>query len=89
MSLIELTDSTDSFSFKLDAEKVKLPDETTISLSSSYDSSHVYLGNQRIYSSHEENEARQFFEELRQNIEKGNYRLIIYPSFYKQIETNT
>ncbi len=49
------------------------------------DNGGVMLGRQEIYKGRDE-DARRYYDRLKAAVEKGNYKLTIYPSLYTAIE---
>lgn len=82
---IEKVEGIDSCRIPLDPRKVKLPDDICLSMgrASAYS---ICLGNQIIFSSKEESKAREFYDKVKSDLEKGCYTLVIYPSLTAELE---
>lgn len=82
---LESVENIDSCRIPLDPRKVKLPDDICLSIGKTLDYI-VYLGNRVIFSSNMESRAREFYDKVKSDLEKGCYTLVIYPSLTAELE---
>ena len=76
----------DGFDVILDQKKVKLPEKVELSICKGDDYG-VYLGSNCIFTSKDEEIAREYYEVLRFEIKRGNYQLIFNSSLHPRIES--